>query len=173
MLCEKCKKNPATIHFTQIQDGKVTSYNLCKECAEKHGLKSIKFESEQQPVFAPEGKEQVLNDLVDEPSAKESVECEFCHSSLNDLKRTGRMGCARCYYAFEKQLDALLRRIQGSSFHVGSRYGQLASARYDDQLKIRELKKKLNEAVKEEDFEKAAALRDEIRTMEKRLEISK
>jgi len=172
MKCEKCKKNEAKIHFTQINDGKVVSYNLCKECAEKQGFKAVKFDSEEQPAFAPEEKNQVLSDLVEEESAAIG-ECPFCHYKLDDIKRSGRLGCAKCYYTFEKQIDVLLRRIQGSSFHLGRRSGKPVSEHYGDQIKIRELKKKLNESVKEEDYEEAARLRDEIRSLEKRLELKK
>ncbi len=172
MKCEKCKKNEAKIHFTQIKDGKVVSYNLCKECAEKQGFKAVKFDSEQQPAFAPEAKDHVLSELIGEES-EAAGECAFCHSKLDDIKHSGRMGCARCYFTFEKQIDILLRRIQGSSFHLGKHSGKPVSERYGEQLKIRELKKKLNESVKEEDYEKAARLRDEIRSLEKRLELKK
>ena len=172
MKCERCKKYEAKIHFTQIKEGKVVSYNLCKECAEKQGFKAVKFDSEQQPTFAPETKDHVLGDLIEEHSEIKD-ECPLCHSKLDDIKRSGRLGCARCYYTFEKQVDVLLRRIQGSSFHLGKRSGKPLSKHYDDQIKIRELKKKLNESVKEEDYEEAARLRDEIRSMEKRIELKK
>lgn len=172
MKCEKCKKNEAKIHFTQIKDGKVVSYNLCKECAEKQGFKAVKFDSEQQPAFAPEDKDHVLSELVGEESGA-TGECAFCHHKLDDIKSSGRMGCAQCYLTFEKQIDVLLRRIQGSSFHLGKHSGKPVSERYGDQIKIRELKKKLNESVKGEDYEKAARFRDEIRSLEKRMELKK
>jgi len=172
MKCEKCKKNEAKIHFTQIKDGKVVSYNLCKECAEKQGFKAVKFDSEQQPAFAPETKDHVLSELIGEESEVTGV-CAFCHNKLDDIKHSGRMGCAQCYFTFEKQTDVLLRRIQGSSFHLGKHSGKPVSERYGDQIKIRELKKKLNESVREEDYEKAARLRDEIRSLEKRMELKK
>lgn len=173
MKCEKCKKNEATIHFTQIKDDEVVSFNLCKECAEKKGLNGVKFDSEMQPSFTPEQKNQVLSELAEgESGTALSDSCPFCGCTLEDIKKTGRMGCGRCYYSFEKQVDLLLRRIQGSSFHVGKRSGKPESASYSDQLKMRELKKRLNDAVKVEKYEEAARLRDEIIQLEKRLEPS-
>lgn len=173
MKCEKCKNNEAVIHFTQIKDGKVVSYNLCKDCAEKFGVKSVKFDSEQQQAFAPEQKSEVLNELAEVKSDEVALECSFCHSRLDDIKNTGRLGCGSCYFTFEKQIDVLLRRIQGSSFHLGQRSSKPESQIYNDQLRIRELKKKLNDAVKAEDYEEAARLRDEIIRIEKRFEVSK
>ena len=173
MKCEKCKNSEASIHFTQVKDGKVVSLNLCPECAEKFGMKGAKFDSSQQPAFAPEAKSDVLSELVESKSEAGEQACPFCNSSLDDIKRTGRLGCGQCYYTFEKQIDVLLRRIQGSSFHVGRRSSKPDDQIYSDQILIRELKKKLNDAVKSEDYEKAAGLRDEIMAVEKRLEISR
>jgi protein arginine kinase activator len=173
MKCENCKKNEAAIHFTQIKEGEVVSYNLCKECAEKFGLKAVKFDSEEPALFAPEEKNQVLNDLLEGENTGQDEVCPYCRSKLDDIKRTGRLGCGRCYFTFENQMDVLLRRIQGSSFHVGRRSGKPDSEVYRDQLRVRELKKMLGDAVKIENYEEAARLRDEIVTLERKLEISR
>ncbi|MEA1996713.1 MAG: UvrB/UvrC motif-containing protein [Gemmatimonadota bacterium] len=172
MKCDKCKKNEAEIHFTQVKDGKVISHNLCKECAKKYGVKSVKFDSEEQPVFAPEEKDKVLDELLEAKGSKVPDRCPSCNSTLDDIKSTGRLGCGRCYFTFDKQIDVLLRRIQGSSFHLGKSSTKPDDRVYSDQLKIRELKKKLNDAVRSEDYETAASLRDEIITIEKRLKVS-
>ena len=174
MKCEKCKAKEATVHFTQIQEGKVVSFNLCKGCAENEGFKDAKFDSKQQPAFAPDTKKEVLKDLVDDMRPDQADTCPSCGSTLEDIKQTGRMGCGKCYFHFENQVDVLMRRIQGSSFHVGSRPGQPEDNYYSDQLKIRELKKRLNESVRDEKYELAANIRDEIKDLEKKLgELSK
>jgi len=167
MKCEKCKKNEAEIHFTQVKEGEVVSLNLCRECAEQHGLKGVKLDSDEQPAFAPEQKSQVLKDLAEPGGETASGSCPFCGSTLDDIKKTGRLGCGRCYFVFENQVDVLLRRIQGSSFHVGKRPGRAESQAINDQLKVRELKKRLSDAVKLENYEEAARLRDEILSLEK------
>ena len=38
MLCQNCHKNEATVHLTQIVDGKVAKFHLCEACAEKKGV---------------------------------------------------------------------------------------------------------------------------------------
>lgn len=174
MKCENCKKNEAAIHFTQIKEGEVISFNYCKECAEKKGLKGAMYDSEQQPQFTPEQKNQVLSELSSgEAVGAQPNSCPFCGCTLEDIKKTGRLGCGRCYFVFEKQMDMLLRRIQGSSFHVGKRTGKPDNEVFNDQLKMRELKKRLSDSVKVENYEEAARLRDEIIQLEKRLELSK
>jgi protein arginine kinase activator len=173
MKCENCKKNDATIHFTQVKDGKIVSYNLCQECAEKFGMKTAKFDSKQQPAFTPDAKSEVLSELLQSKGPDDNDKCPACHSTLEDIKTNGRLGCGQCYFTFENQIDVLLRRIQASSFHVGRRTSKLDDRVYNDQVTIRKLKKKLSDAVKKEDYEEAARLRDEIISIEKRLEVSK
>ncbi|MDR1704701.1 MAG: excinuclease ABC subunit B, partial [Clostridiales bacterium] len=33
MICDRCKKNPATVHVESIMNGVRTEHNLCFECA--------------------------------------------------------------------------------------------------------------------------------------------
>ena len=172
MKCENCNKIDATIHFTQVKEGKVVSYNLCQECAEKFGMKVAKFDSKQQPVFTPDAKSEVLSELLQGKGSDGNDKCPVCHSTLDDIKANGRLGCGQCYFIFENQMDVLLRRIQASSFHVGKRTSKLDDRIYNDQIAIRKLTKQLSDAVKKENYEKAARLRDEIISIEKRLEVS-
>jgi len=171
MKCEKCNEKEAMIHFTQVRDGKVVSYNLCQGCAEKMGMKGANFDSLNQPAFAPEAKNEVLSELAEEADSG-ADKCPFCQSTMDDIKSSGRLGCSQCYFTFENQVDVLLRRIQGSSFHVGRRTSRPEGESFNDQMMVRELKKKLSEAVKREEYEKAAQLRDEIQSIEKRMEVS-
>ncbi len=170
MKCDKCSENDATIHFTQVHDGKVVSYNLCQDCAGRMGVKGSKSGGGQQSMCAPEAKQEVLSELAGEQAAGAGL-CEFCHSTLDDIKNSGRLGCGQCYFTFQEQVDELLQRIQGSSFHVGKRSSQPEGEMYNHQVLVRELKKKLNKAVRKENYEKAAELRDEIQNLEKRMEV--
>ena len=33
-----CGKNPATVHFTEIHDNKMSEIHVCERCAEEKGL---------------------------------------------------------------------------------------------------------------------------------------
>ena len=35
MLCDRCKKNEATIHVKKVLNGKIESMHLCAECAKE------------------------------------------------------------------------------------------------------------------------------------------
>ena len=39
--------------------------------------------------------------------------------SYQDFTRTGKIGCSDCYKTFALALEPLLRRIHGSSTHIG------------------------------------------------------
>ena len=38
MLCQVCGKNPATVHFTEIHDNRMTEIHVCERCAEEKGM---------------------------------------------------------------------------------------------------------------------------------------
>ena len=94
---------------------------------------------------------------------------------MDDFRQTGRLGCARCYTTFEPPLRDLLRRLHGSTQHVGERYSAppaaglaevagAAGAAPDTRVSV--LKEQLRRAVEAEDFELAAELRDRLKVLE-------
>ena len=69
--------------------------------------------------------------------------------------------------SFDSHLRDLLRRLHGSSQHVGERYEIPGAGRSDDpRSRLLELKAQLRRAVEGENFELAAELRDRIRVLE-------
>ena len=101
---------------------------------------------------------------------EEKVKCPGCGFSGSDFKKSGLLGCAECYRTFKKVLLPLLRRIHGSTGHLGKIPSKIP-ARHGKSLlmesqKLRVLREKLVKAVREENFEEAAKTRDEIRKIE-------
>ena len=82
------------------------------------------------------------------------------------LSQTGRLGCSHCYVTFEGNLRGLLRRLHGSVQHVGKVYLPPDPTRAEQQERLAGLRRKLDKAVELEDFERAAQIRDMIRTLE-------
>ena len=163
MLCNVCKENEATVHLTQMVDGKIKKVDLCEGCSKSKGvddptgfsladlLLGLSAAQEPEPV-APAG------DLV----------CPQCGHTQADFKKAGRLGCARCYEIFRDGLDGLLRTMHKGTRHVGK---VPTSLRENKSLKerLKGLQTKLEAAVAAEDFENAALLRDEIKKMKERL----
>ena len=88
--------------------------------------------------------------------------CEYCGTRARDFRKSGRLGCPQCYVYFEAQLRELLRRVHGSSQHLGKVYVTSAVDIDDDETRIATLRRRLERAVEVEDFESAAAIRDQI-----------
>lgn len=168
-MCEECGKNPATVRFEQVVNGKRTIMNLCSDCADKRGVFSVFF----QPTFSINSLLSALlgsqvKGLPAPETGEEERRCQVCGLSYRDFARAGRLGCSGCYETFEDKLDPLLRRIHGSDRHIGkapAKAGGMAKVRRE----LEDLKKQLSSAISREAYEKAAELRDKIRETEERM----
>jgi len=85
---------------------------------------------------------------------------------LADFRESGRLGCPQCYASFEGHLRDLLRRLHGSTQHVGEVYLPPGGSAEDPARRVVELRDQLRRAVEAENFELAAELRDRIRVLE-------
>ena len=117
MLCQICGKNPASVHFTEIHDNKMSEIHVCERCAEEKGMHS----PAQQHKFEIAD---LLAGMVDKMTHTEEervghVQCPRCGLLYSSFKETGRLGCSECYSAFQFQLRPLLRRIHGDTRHRG------------------------------------------------------
>ena len=176
MKCDKCVKK-ATVHLTEIVDGKAIEMHLCEECAREQSQ-----HMEQQFGLAD-----LLAGLTDfgkhVPDLQQQqsgvLQCAACGLTYEDFRKFGRFGCAQCYIAFKPQLKALLKKIHGSNTHLGKKPVQCAPlegvvpvtgaapvAAASEEDTVASLRRQLQEAIAREDFERAAALRDRIHTME-------
>ncbi len=182
MLCERCGKEEATVPVIKIIGGEFTVMHLCEKCAGevtgemKKEIESLfpafpdlffskmfsDFPSLHTEFFAPPEEEKVKLPEIAE------IRCPRCGLSYSDLRKTFRLGCSQCYETFKKQLEPMLRRIHGSTIHKGKVPSKVPIKVEAPKDKIRELKTKLAETIKKEEYEEAARLRDEIRTLEKR-----
>lgn len=159
MLCQHCKKVPATVHSIEIIGGKKKEIHLCGECAKTKGL-PIKpsFSVSDFLTTLIEGHLQEASEHAEEPA---ELKCGACGLTYSDFKNVGRLGCPNDYNVFGEQLMNLLERIHGNTQHRGkvpSRAGK-EIRRYK---KIMEMKIELEKAIAREDYEAAAKLRDEI-----------
>ena len=160
MNCQVCEKNPATFHLTEIDEGGKTVRDLCEECAARLGVTSGgQIPSLLATLF--EGQTHAL--------ATTATKCPECGITFEEFRAKGRLGCPRDYEVFSKELAPLLEKIHGGAKkHVGRvPAGQgKDTAREDALLRLR---RELARAVKDEKYEDAARLRDEIRTAEEAL----
>lgn len=159
MLCRNCGLRPATTHIKRVINGKVEEYHLCSQCAEKLNVSAF------DPFNLSDLWGSFFGDrLPNEPSVNQK-RCSKCGSSFADIARLGKLGCPECYNEFYDELLPSLRKIHGKTHHVG-KVPNCADDKTKAGYEINDLKKKLDDAVENEEFEKAAEIRDKIKSLE-------
>jgi protein arginine kinase activator len=101
---------------------------------------------------------------ADPPNPEAETKCPKCGFSLPDFKKAGRLGCAQCYVAFREPLQGLLKTMHKGTKHVG-KTPQSAAHSANTAENIGQLQSHLDLAIKAENFEQAAILRDQIRQL--------
>ena len=158
MICDQCGDREATIHQIHVTDNEVQHLQLCEECA-KEGTDDATAEAGVAEAF--EGFKS---------SQDETETCPKCGTTLAELRKTNRVGCEECYETFRDQFEQLVHRIHGAERHVteGSDHagegGGLGKVSSDKKKKM--LQKRLQKRVEEEDYERAAELRDRIEELD-------
>ena len=159
--------------LTQIVEGKMQKVNLCKICSTENGVDdptgfaltellsglgtSIQTEKPAAPTIQPAGS---IGGTLSIPAAK----CPVCGFTQADFKKTGRLGCSECYDTFEDHLGNLLKAMHKGTRHTGKLPARIA--RYHQMTeRMKGLQEDLLKAVREENYEDAASLRDQIRQL--------
>ncbi|MFA5553827.1 MAG: UvrB/UvrC motif-containing protein [Phycisphaerae bacterium] len=165
MICQICKKLEATIHLTEITNGNRSEVHLCQACAVEQGI-AIKNQMPLNELLgnllaAAPADEELMSDLDSEQV------CPNCGMTLEQFRKEALFGCPNDYDVFEKTMAPLIEKAQdGHCSHCG-KIPSKAPADTKKQLEILSLRQKLDAAVRTEDYEKAAEIRDQINELEK------
>lgn len=162
MLCENCRERDAVVQLTQVVETGLSQVRLCEQCAAARGVETTVTALPSHPLG--EFLQAVQQQAAQLPG--DMARCAFCGTSLRDFRASGRLGCAQCYGAFEQSLRELLRRVHGSTRHVGWQHLSDTPEEAARETMIEALRARLVKAVEGEAFEEAAALRDQIRGLE-------
>lgn len=160
MLCQSCEKRQASTHIKTIMNGELKEYNLCSECAAKLGYGSFfgDFGLDLDKLFG--------SFMESFGNTRTSKRCPSCGSSFEDIAKSGKVGCAKCYEVFYEELLPSIQRIHGRTCHTG-KLARSAGTEVRLKNEISTLQKELQQAIKTQEFEKAAEIRDRIRELEK------
>lgn len=187
MKCSNCKQNEANIKFLQIINGEKTELFLCQNCAEEMNIENFNinipmdFSSFVSEFFDSFGEQDFITALTENNYQK----CNNCGLSYDEFIKTGKLGCIDCYDVFKDRIDLITKNVQGSLEHRGKRlsnnnnnnnnqsnsnklenfYGEDNNLNKNEQLE--NLKLKLKKAIREEKYEEAAVIRDEIKKLQK------
>lgn len=160
MLCQKCHKNSASVRYAEVVDGKVTDLNLCRECLSRRQEDTQTGFELSEPMPFKQEKTSILSQAASSTKA-----CDACGTELKTIVATRTMGCSACYDAFPAQLESLLEGIHVALNHRG-KAPQLDDARARIRSELQSKRGLLKTALNVENYEEAAALRDEIRSLE-------
>ena len=174
MLCQVCKQNDASVHVTEVnqvfhpdpQGGKeiaklsAQERHLCEACAQAAKLPH-------QPAGGVAEIWKLLQASQQKRQKRETagLTCPECGMTLRDFRQRGRLGCAKDYEVFGAQLRDLLERIHGATQHAGRLPGQ-DSVAAERARRMSELQKELESAIRQEAYERAARLRDELKSLQ-------
>jgi protein arginine kinase activator len=168
MQCQECGKRAATLHFTKIINGEKSEVHFCDACARDKG-EIIPGTANGFSIH------NLISGLLDfDPQSQSSINaasksllhCDNCGLSYAQFSKIGRFGCSSCYQSFTTRLDPLLRRIHGNTAHVG-KVPKRSGSDIQAKREVDRLKKELKSCIEQEEFEKAASIRDQIRKLDK------
>lgn len=176
-MCQNCGKNEVTFRYTQVINGVKKEMNLCDKCARELGLKDLNFSM---PINFSSFLSDFFNDYNDNllPSfmGTQTLQCKSCGTTFDDFVNSGEFGCSSCYDLFEDRITPILRNLQGATRHVGRGYREITPSSGEntpikkavkkEESKLEKLQKDLQKAIKDERYEDAAKIRDEIKKLD-------
>ena len=188
MLCQNCGNQEANVRYMQIINGQKKEMILCEGCARVLGVDNIDFNL---PIDFASFLGEFLNDynttaLLPSFEKADELKCNTCGLTYDDFVSSGKFGCADCYNAFVEKIDFVLKKLHGNNIHTGKKTKNIVvNTENLEDVPVKETKKKkadmeirpykdnlmnlqedLKAAIREERYEDAAGIRDEIKKLE-------
>jgi protein arginine kinase activator len=158
VICQRCKKQPATVHLTEILQNEKRERHLCEDCAREEGV----------AVKAQINLQDILSGMLEahQTAGKEAnLTCPDCGITYAEFRSQGRLGCPHDYEIFAEPLAEVFEKVHGAKEHLG-KLPHRAGADLTQQRQVMQLRRQLQEAVENEQYEEAARLRDLIKHKE-------
>lgn len=166
MLCERCNKNEAKIHLLKIVNGEKTDIKICEKCVreitegsldmQSNGNKEVQFQNILGGFFEA---------IYKNKGQKIDIVCKNCGLTYSQFKNSGILGCSDCYDNFSDSLKPMIKRFQGDIEHIGKLPKKVEDG-FIEKKRVHKLKEELQKAIIEEEYEKAASLRDKIKELQ-------
>ena len=156
----RLQSNEATVFLTQIVEGKMQKVNCARPARRKGRHDPTGF---------------ALADLLLGLGAAQEIEkgaptqkCPVCGFTQADFKKTGRLGCAHAMQLSPKAWTRLLKTMHKGTEHVGKVPQRAHRELRAERSHAHSATTTCSKAVAEENYETAAAFRDEIKQLEAR-----
>lgn len=152
--CSECRKEIA-VRYSEIEKGGIVEVCMCNDCPNlQKRLQGVS----KAPTLEGEGN-------------KAGVACGDCGTTMDALRVGHPLGCSNCYKVFEATICHELLSLgkippnldinnKSESLHRGLTPGEAPDMSLS--LRLIALNETLNEALKHEDYEQAALIRDQI-----------
>lgn len=159
MICEKCGKYEATVTIKENINGKKRTMHLCSRCADEYQAQNMN------PIMG-----NIFGPFFGvEQTQKQQYVCKDCGTTLEEFLNTGFLGCPNCYNNLRAEIEPSIRNVQRGIYHIGKRMEEKNTNVVENHIEPKdrkqELTEKLHELVKQERYEEAARVRDEIKRL--------
>ncbi len=159
MLCQNCGKNEVNFRYTQVINGEKREIALCDKCAKKLGLESLDFSREIEDLF----------------------NMSFAESFLPSFARTNMLGSRNLGTIFNNDIfsNPFFGEVRQEPEQIETTSGlndaekqdvlkdiENATKKNKQENKKQKLESELEKAIKEERYEDAAKIRDEIKKLD-------
>ena len=149
MKCQKCGNNNATFHYKANINGQTTEQHLCPQCAEKAGFTDEK-------MFGENMFDSMFSDFF---------EGFFTPATRGLFPEYARLVVPVMPVMAAPQIEYVVKNDEEKN-------KEKVPTATDEEMKLRReinvIREQMKTAVKEEDFEKAAELRDKLRELDKK-----
>lgn len=158
MNCHMCGEREATVHLLDLVAGEQKSVWLCSICASGRVEAADAAEDVDLPALAS-----FLGQVLDGDRKPVRVgDCPSCGYAIARFQENNRLGCPACYDHFRGQVAPILARYHRHASHLGKvPFGTDGKA--SRQGELTRLRVALEKAIRGEDYEEAARLRDIMR----------
>lgn len=159
MKCDICRERTAVIFVQQVSRGSSIELHLCEQCARERGYKiqDNRIDISLGGLFS--------GVLSNSDRGREGAQtCPGCGTTLDELRKKRRVGCALCYQEFRGEITALMRS-EGFTPGFDGPLPERLEAFKTLSPNPENLKKELQRAIESEDYELAAYYRDRIRAL--------
>ena len=165
MICDMCKLNEAKISVEQVADGVTKNIYLCPVCSQRlgFGMFSKTIDISITKILGSDDK--------DNDDGRKSDQCPVCGLSFREIESKKMMGCPECFSFFKAEIMEILGKKKKNLKYFGFITDEQSSETFFETHSSEELHEELKKAVETEDYERAAALRDEIKALEKNHDI--
>ncbi|MFV0340062.1 MAG: UvrB/UvrC motif-containing protein [Parachlamydiaceae bacterium] len=163
--CSECKK-PIKFRYTEIVGENVFRFHCCGDC----------------PVLEKRlsGSKRLTQVYTQEVHA--GLACGNCGTTLESVRMGAHLGCSSCYEVFDEVILAELlaaKRLparvspgkKSAPVHIGRAPGKIQEI--NPAMKLLALNEALADTLKREDYEQAALLRDQIKSLTEEEEMGK